>query len=179
MPVSLRSCLAVAVLLVCSMVARAADAPAGNSKLASKDMKFINEAAAGGQMEVALGKLAADKATSDDVKKFGQQMVDDHTKANDELMALAKSKGVDLSKANDRASKKTDKSREKLSKMSGADFDKAYMDDMVMDHEKDVKEFEDASKNAEDSDLKAFASKTLPTLQEHLKMAKDIKSKLK
>jgi putative membrane protein len=76
------------------------------------------------------------------------------------------------------ATKKTDAAKKKLEDKSGADFDKAYMDMMVKDHEKDVKEFEEASKDAEDSDLKAWAAKTLPTLQHHLEMAKDTKSKL-
>jgi putative membrane protein len=146
--------------------------------MAGKDSKFIRNAAIGGQMEVDLGKLAAEKASSDDVKKFGQTMVDDHSKANEELKSLASSKGVDLTKAMDNAMKKSDSAKNKLEDKSGADFDKAYMKDMVSDHEKDVKEFEEASKNAEDAELKAWAAKTLPTLQHHLDMAKDIESKL-
>jgi len=143
-----------------------------------KDHEFVMKAAAGGELEVALGKLAADKATNADVKKFGQQMVDDHSKANDELKALAQSKNIDLSKAQEKAMKKADAEKEKLEKKSGADFDKAYMKMMVADHEKDVKEFEEASKHAEDVDIKAFAAKTLPTLQHHLDMAKETQSKL-
>lgn len=173
----LKSILAVvAVLFVCSATLHAADAD--QKKMPGKDTKFIRNAAAGGQMEVDLGKLAADKGSSDDVKKFGQTMVDDHSKANDELKALASSKGVDLTKAMDAGMKKTDAAKKKLEGKSGADFDKAYMKDMVSDHEKDVKEFEEASNNAEDGDLKAWAGKTLPTLQKHLEMAKDIQSKL-
>lgn len=167
---------AVALLVLCVMPnSRAAD----EKKLSSKDQKFIENAAAGGQMEVDLGKLAADKASSDDVKKFGQQMADDHSKANDELKQLASQKGVDLTKAMDGATKKSQKASDKLSKSSGDAFDKAYMSMMVKDHEKDVKEFEEASKDADDADLKAWAGKTLPTLQHHLEMAKDIDGKLK
>jgi putative membrane protein len=175
----IRSILAVAVVctFACAATAlHAADADA--KKMASKDTKFIRNAAAGGQMEVDLGNLAKDKASSDDVKKFGQQMVDDHSKANDELKTLASSKNVDLTKAMDAGMKKTEAAKKKLEAKNGADFDKAYMDDMVKDHEKDVKEFEEASKSADDADLKAWAAKTLPTLQHHLEMAKDIQGKL-
>jgi putative membrane protein len=136
------------------------------------------KAAAGGEMEVALGKIAASKGSSEDVKKFGQTMVDDHSKANDELKSLAQSKNIDLGKGMEKAAKQSQKMQDKLSAMSGSEFDKAYMSDMVKDHEKDVKEFEKASKDCEDSDIKAFAAKTLPTLQHHLEMARDIESKL-
>ena len=167
----------VAIALFVSLIpmSRAADE---KKELSGKDMKFIKNAATGGEEEVALGKLAAAKATSDDVKKFGQQMVDDHSKANDELKDLAKGKGVDLKDAEDKAIKQEQKMEAKLSKKEGDAFDKAYMDEMVKDHEKDVKEFEDASKNCDDADLKSWAGKTLPTLQHHLEMAKDVQSKL-
>jgi putative membrane protein len=179
--------LALSLALLTSATARAADAAATEkkegaaekSKLASADHKFVMNAATGGELEVTLGKLAAEKGTSDDVKKFGQMMVDDHTKANDELKTLASSKGVDLTKAQDKAQKQGQKMSDTLSKKSGADFDKAYIDDMVKDHEKDVKEFKTASESAKDEDVKAFAGKTLPTLQHHLDQAKEIQSKLK
>jgi putative membrane protein len=169
--------------VVCSLgfvgLARAADAPTTGSseksdhKLASKDMKFVNDAATGGEIEVALGKVAADKGSTDEVKKFGQQMVDDHSKANDELKALASQKGVDLAKAQEKAAKETKTKSDKMAKLEGAAFDKAYIDDMVKDHEKDVKEFQTASEKASDPDIKAFAAKQLPILQHHLEMAKD------
>src|SRR5437016_9870256 len=102
----LRFALAVSVALGLCLVstARAADA---EKKMASKDTKFIRNAASGGQLEVDLGKLAADKGSSDDVKKFGQKMADDHSKANDELKQLATDKGVDLTKTMDAAMKKS------------------------------------------------------------------------
>lgn len=127
------------------------------------------DAAMGGLMEVELGQLAAQKGMSDAVKQFGQRMVDDHGKANTELMTLATSKGITLPTAID------DKHRQdvtKLSAMSGADFDRAYSKMMLKDHEKDVSEFEKQSMKGTDPDVKAFASKTLPTLQEHLTMAR-------
>src|SRR5438552_6663129 len=89
------------VLMLAFVPARAEET--NKDKVSSKDMKFINDAATGGELEVALGKLAATKATNDDVKKFGQQMADDHSKANEELKGLAKGKGVDLTKAEDKA----------------------------------------------------------------------------
>jgi putative membrane protein len=169
-----------------------------SSTLGSSDKKFIMEAAHGGMMEVELGKMAVDKASSPDVKQFAQRMVDDHSKANDELMQLASQKGVTLSSADHQAMSATasttsqssgmDKDhqammkgqamKDKLSKYSGADFDREYMSLMVKDHTKDVKEFEDASNKAKDADLKAWAAKTLPTLREHLQMARDINSKV-
>src|SRR3954468_22697836 len=123
---------------------------AGTGKLGSKDMKFIKDAAAGGMEEVALGKLAAQKGSSEAVKTFGQRMVDDHSKANDQLMTLAQSKGVDLAADKDATDKKIQKATDKMSKLEGADFDKAYAKAMVKDHEKDVKEFETAAKDAKD-----------------------------
>jgi putative membrane protein len=140
------------------------------------DQEFMNKAAQGGMAEVMLGQTASSKGTSPDVKNFGNRMVSDHGKAGDELKQLAQTKGVTLPSDVDDESKKMS---DKLSKLSGKDFDKAYISGMVDDHEKDVKEFEKASKDAKDPDLKAWATKTLPTLQDHLKMAKEAKSKLK
>jgi putative membrane protein len=160
---------------------RAADeAPAGSTaKLEKDDMKFVRSANAGGEMEVALGKLAAEKASNADVKAFGQKMVDDHGKANEELGKLAESKGVDLTKGKEKRQQKIDDKVADLSKKTGADFDKAYVDDMVEDHEKDVKEFKKQAEAAKDEDVKKWAAQTLPTLEEHLKMIKDIQAKMK
>lgn len=157
-------------------ITRAADE--AKSSLSSKDEKFVKNAAAGGEMEVALGKFADAKATNADVKSFAQKMVADHSKANDELKALAQGKNYDLKKSHDSAIKMESKQEAKLGKKEGADFDKAYIDAMVKDHEKDVKEFKEASEESDDAELKAWAGKTLPTLQMHLDMAKDIQSKL-
>ena len=127
----------------------------------------------GGMMEVELGRVAAQKGMSDSVKQFGQRMVDDHSKANTELTTLASSKGITLPTALD------DKHRKdvtKLSAMSGAEFDRAYMKMMVSDHKKDVSEFEKQSTKATDPDVKAFATNTLPTLKDHLQQATTIES---
>jgi putative membrane protein len=142
---------------------------AGMGNLKSNDSHFLMDAAMGGLMEVELGRLAAQQGASDAVKQFGQRMVDDHSKANTELMTLASSKGITLPTALD---EKHQKDVTKLSAMSGAQFDRAYAKMMLSDHTKDVSEFEKQSTKGTDPDLKAFAGKTLPTLQEHLQMAR-------
>jgi len=136
-----------------------------------KSMQFAKEAAIGGMAEVELGKLAKDKGSSDAVKQFGQRMVDDHSKANDELKSVAKQKNIDLPTSLDA---KHQAVVDRLSKLSGAEFDRAYSSEMLKDHEQDVKEFQKEANSGIDPDMKNFASKTLPTLQEHLKMAKDM-----
>jgi len=145
------------------------------SKLSSADSKFVKEAAVGGMEEVSLGQLAAQKATDPDVKNFGQKMVDDHSKANDQLKQVASQKGITVPSALP-ASKQ--KEVDQLSKLSGAAFDKKYVSMMVKDHKKDVAEFKKESTKAKDSDVKSFASTTLPTLQDHLKMIEDISAKM-
>ncbi|HYV14098.1 MAG TPA: DUF4142 domain-containing protein [Pyrinomonadaceae bacterium] len=141
---------------------------AGMANMSAQDHNFIMDAAMGGMMEVELGRVAAEKGMSDAVKQFGQRMVDDHSKANSELMSLASSKGITLPTELDA------KHREQVTKfsaMSGAELDREYTKMMVSDHRKDVSEFEKQSRRGTDPDLKAFATKTLPTLQEHLRMA--------
>ena len=145
-----------------------------SGKLAPADRQFIKKAAEGGLAEVQLGQLATEKADSQDVKQFGQRMVDDHTKANDQLKQVASQKGVTVP---DKLSPKDAATKARLEKLSGKAFDRAYMRDMVMDHTKDVSEFRMESKNAKDPDVKNFASQTLPTLQDHLKEAKSIAPK--
>ncbi len=137
--------------------------------------KFANEAAQGGMAEVEMGRLAVAHATNPEVKQFGQRMVDDHIRANTEFMQLAGRKNMQLPRE---VSSEQKERMDKLSKRSGADFDKAYVDAMVEDHENDVKEFEEQSKNGTDADIKQFAAKTLPTLKQHLEMIRAIKSKM-
>jgi len=144
-------------------------------KSGSPDSKFVLEAAGGGMAEVEMGKLAADKGTDPDVKKFGQRMVDDHSKANDELKQIAGQKGITLP-ADVPAAEKA--KIDKMSKMTGAAFDKAYMADMVRDHREDVAAFRKESKSGKDSDVQSFAGKTLPTLEDHLKMAEETNAKV-
>jgi putative membrane protein len=140
------------------------------------DNTFAVKAAEGGMAEVELGKLAQQRASNDGVKQFGKHMVDDHTKANVELKTIAANKGITLPatlNSNDQAT------MDRLSKLNGAEFDKAYMDDMVKDHRADVAEFQRESQRGEDSEFKAFAAKTLPTLQDHLRMAEDADKQVK
>ena len=142
---------------------------------ANPDQKFVMDAAQGGMMEVQLGTLATQKAASDDVKQFGQRMVDDHSKANQELTTLAGQNNIAVATALDA---KNQAMVDKLSKLSGAEFDKEYMAHMVSDHEKDVAEFERESKSGKDAEVKSWAGTTLPTLQEHLRMAKEVHAKV-
>ena len=135
------------------------------------DKKFAKNAAMGGMVEVELGKLATQKASSDAVKQFGQKMVDDHTKANDELKQIASQDNLTLPTALD---KKHQMMVDKMGSLSGAAFDKAYVKDMVKDHEKDVKEFQVESDSGTDPNVKQFATKTLPVLQGHLESIKQI-----
>jgi len=142
--------------------------PAG---MTMADQTFLKKAAQGGMAEVELGQLAVQKASSDQVKQFGQRMVDDHSKANDQPKQLAQQEHVKLPtqpSAKDKATKA------KLENLSGKEFDEAYMSDMLKDHKKDVAEFERESKNAKDPAVKDFAEQTLPTLREHLKQAQQI-----
>jgi putative membrane protein len=137
---------------------------------AAADHTFITKAAKGGLAEVELGKLAVEKGSSAQVKEFGQKRVDDHGKANDELRTLAQNKNVTLPTTLDAKSKAL---HDRLAKLSGDAFDRAYMQAMVNDHREDVNEFRMESKSGKDPDVKIWAAKTLPTLESHLKMAQD------
>jgi putative membrane protein len=143
---------------------------------ASADMRFATEAAMGGMEEVEMGRLAAEKGASDEVRQFGRRMVDDHSKANQELMQLASSKGWTLPAA---LGPKHQADVRKMSALSGEAFDKAYVKMMVKDHKKDVGEFQKESARGADPELKAFAASTLPTLQGHLQMIQRIDTKMK
>lgn len=145
------------------------------STLTPEDKEFISKAGMGGLYEVQAGNLALQKAQSADVKAFAQRMVTDHGKSNAELQQLATAKGAALPAELDGDH---EDAVQHLSALSGAEFDKAYMQHMVPDHEKTVADFNRASTTATDADLKAWAQKTLPVLQQHLQMARDVSSKL-
>jgi putative membrane protein len=143
-------------------------------KLSRADAAFLKQAAQNGHAEVESSKLAVTKAANTQVKGFAQQMVDDHTKANQELAALAASKGVEVPNEPSVAQKAKMKV---LSSADGANFDKRYADSMgVAAHQDTIKLFQKAASGANDPDVKAFASKTLSTLQHHLQMAQDLKT---
>jgi putative membrane protein len=149
------------------------DSSGSSGQLSASDKQFVNKAAEGGMAEVQLGQIAAEKGNSAEVKQFGQRMVDDHSKANDQLKSLAQQKGVTLPadlNAKDKALK------DKLSNMSGEQFDRTYMSHMVTDHKQDVAEFKKESTSGKDSEVKQWASQTLPTLEDHLKQAQQIAS---
>ncbi|GAB3328648.1 DUF4142 domain-containing protein [Larkinella ripae] len=135
------------------------------------DSEFAVKAASGGMMEVELGQLAAQKGQNQKVKDFGTMMVTDHSKANEELKALAASKNITIPAT---LSEDHQKHVDDLTKLSGAEFDKEYIKLMVDDHKEDIDLFKDASFNAKDADVKAFAGKTLPTLQKHYDAVKAI-----
>jgi putative membrane protein len=140
------------------------------------DKKFVKDAALGGMTEVELGKLASQKASSDAVKQFATKMVDDHSKANGELKEVASKSSIDIPDALD---SKHQSRIDKLSKLSGADFDKAYVKDQVKDHEQTVSEFQNEAQNGTDANVRQFAGKTLPTLQEHTEMVKGLNKSMK
>jgi len=140
------------------------------------DAKFAVDAANGGMTEIKLSELATTKATNAKVKEFAAMMITDHSKAGGELTAIAKTKNITMPDSVNADSKKA---IEDLSKKTGADFDKAYVDKMVADHKATVDMFEDASKKLKDADLKAFVDKTLPTIKGHLEHINIIKSSIK
>ena len=135
-----------------------------SSSLSAKDKTFMKKAAKGGMMEVVMGQMAEQKAQSDDVKTFGKRMVTDHSKADDELKSIASKKGVQLP------------SKEHSGKWTS---DKAYMDIMVKDHEKDLAEFKEEAASGSDPDVKKCADDTAKMVQEHLDLAKETQGKLK
>jgi len=140
------------------------------------DTTFAMKAANGGLAEVALGHMAQEKSTNADIKKFAAMMVTDHGKANDELMALGKSKNIMLPTMPDAEHQKK---MDDLSKKSGKDFDKAYVDAMIDGHKKTLSLMQDEATNGKDPDLKAFAAKVAPTVQMHLDAINKIHDSMK
>jgi putative membrane protein len=145
-------------------------------KVSDMDQQFLKQAAHAGTAEVKLGAMAKEQAASPEVQQFGQRMITDHTKANEELMALAQVKDISVSTEMDKQHQET---VETLSKMQGSQFDREFMRHMVKDHEKAVQLFSTASQESQDAEIKAFAAKTLPTLQEHLQLARQLAQQLK
>ena len=146
------------------------------SKLTSGDERFMKEAASGGLMEVALGKIAAEKGSHQRVKEFGKRMQTDHSKANAQLKKIASSKGVDLPTQPSGEHKLT---IDKLAKLSGAEFDREYMEAMVDDHKEDIEKFQTQADKGKDPDVKKFASENLPILKKHLELAQSTEKQIK
>lgn len=139
----------------------------GEMKATAMEKSFIMKAVNGGMTEVEAGKAAAEKGASDAVKDFGNRMVKDHSKANDQLKEVASKLGVSIP---DKVDAKHEAKLAKMNKMSGAAFDKAYVMDMVKAHQKDIADFEAADKEVKNADLKKFIDDTIPVMKEHLGM---------
>jgi putative membrane protein len=137
------------------------------------DENFVIKAAYAGMAEVELGKLAVVRANSEEVRKFGRRMVDDHGRTNDELKILAQNKRIALPAAVDPHGKAI---HDRLTRLSGAAFDQAYMEAMLVDHQKAVNDFRVQARAGKDADVKGWAAKTLPTLEDHVKLAQKTNS---
>lgn len=148
---------------------------ADDSSLASSDKSFIQDAYQDGLAEVNMAQMAERKTGNADVKAFAEKLAADHSKANSQLKMLADSKKVSTASEPSMVAKGKGKL---LDGKTGADFDKAYIDDMIGDHKKDIKAFEKAASEAKDQDVKNFANQTLPTLKEHLSTAEGIQAKI-
>ncbi len=147
---------------------------AANLALAAEGENFVDEASAKGIAEIETAKMALDKGTSEDVKQFAQKMIDDHAKANQELAQLAQAKDLEMS---DEATL-MDKAKAMILKLrDGENFDEAYANNQVVAHEQTIEMYQDYVEGGENADLKQFAQKTLPKLEEHLKQAKDLQAK--
>jgi putative membrane protein len=140
-------------------------------KLNETDQAFLMKAAQGNMAEVQLGTLATQRAAADAVKQFGQRMVTDHGKSQQELMNLARENSWTMPTEISGEQKKT---HEQLAQLSGEAFDRAYMEHMVKDHVEDIQLYERASQSVQNEALKGYAARTLPTLREHLKQAREI-----
>jgi putative membrane protein len=163
--------------LVFSMTAFSQDSqtqPRTHSR-APGDQTFLAKAAEGGMAEVQLGQLAEKNGSSSCVKQFGQRMVADHSKANEIAKSIAVQKSITLPAS---ASAKDQSLYRSLSAKTGSDFDKAYITAMVKDHREDIAEFRQEANSGNDPDIKGWAAKTLPTLEEHLRMAQDCATQL-
>ena len=136
----------------------------------------MKEAASGGLMEVELGKIAAEKGSHQRVKEFGKRMQADHSKANAQLKKIASSKGVDLPTEPSGEHKST---MDKLTKLSGGEFDREYMEAMVDDHKEDIEKFQTQADKGKDPELKKFASDSLPILKKHLELAQSTEKQIK
>lgn len=140
--------------------------------LSPADSKFVKTAAEGGLFEVAVGKLAADKGSSPDVKSFGSMLVDDHSAANDKLKKVADAHGITLPTV---MPSDKQKKLDKLSGLSGEAFDRQFIQMVgLTDHQHDIADFEKESRNGKTEDVRSFASETLPTLKKHLATAQKL-----
>jgi putative membrane protein len=153
-------------------------AVAGTSGSSNADRDFVEKELTMGNAEVELGRLAQQKGNHADVKEFGAMMVRDHQAAAADLKPIAAKLNTTQAEARENHDNDLRDKMEDLQKLSGRDFDKKYIDEMIDDHEKDVRDLENKAENASNADVKAWASKTLPTVRQHLERAKSIKETL-
>lgn len=146
-----------------------------SGQVPNPDKAFIENAVAGGRAEVQMGHMASQKATDPAVRDFATQMTQDHQKANDQLTRILADKGITEPESTTETANMSDQ----LQNQSGADFDRAYMRDMVQDHQKDIAEFKNEAANGKDPEIRAWAAQTLPVLEEHLQLAEKTESNLK
>ena len=140
--------------------------------MSSGDASFVREASSSGEAEVEFGRLLTEKAQSSDLKTYGQRLIDDHTQANEKLSRIASQKGLQVSTEPTMGERNE---LEKLSKLSGKDFDEAARKYAIRDHEKDIRKFTDATSALQDPELRQYAQQTLPVLQDHLRRAQELK----
>jgi putative membrane protein len=165
----------VAIVASAALVGLQAHTAPAQMSVPAPDQQFMIEAARGGIAEVELGRLASQRAAAEPVRQFGQRMVTDHGAANQELMQLAQQKGMTLPQEMDAAHRAA---MDRLATLSGAAFDQAYMIEMVKDHQQDIALFTREAQGGQDADVRAWAMKTLPTIQEHLRLATDLHSRI-
>jgi putative membrane protein len=174
------ACQAIATLCVLAQVAvtavQADDTNTNRGQLSASDYRFACNAATGGMMEINLGKLAQQKSSDPAVQQFGERMVQDHTKAADQLQQIVSSKNATLPSEMTASERKE---MDKFNNLSGEEFDKAYAKMMIKGHKSMLRMFEHESKHADDADIKNFAVNTTPTVQEHLTMAESLKKDVK
>jgi putative membrane protein len=171
MKIPLAMLMAVALATAAEAQQTSSGAQPSASRTASGDNSFAMKAGQANLAEIELGKLALQKTTTDDVKRFAQMMIDDHSKALDELKGIAGKKNITLPTELDAEHKKLS---DRLSKLSGAEFDRVYIQAMVDGHKQVASDLRKESQSGSDSDLKAWAAKTLPTVEAHLKQAETI-----
>ena len=168
---------AVLCLAGCAQTQRAADTTVAaaraqvNPTLSTSDAAFMTTAARGGMAEVQLGQLAQRNGSSAAVKRFGERMVDDHGRSNQEMMALAQRKEITPPSSVGAEHQRT---YDDLAKLRGRAFDRAYAQAMVKDHQEDLQAYQEEAANGTDPDVKAFAARHVPHLQEHLRMAQSL-----
>jgi putative membrane protein len=138
------------------------------------DKSFAKRATVNGMIDVEMGKLAAEKGSSSEVKQFGQKMADERAKSNDQLKEIASRESIAIP---DALTAKQRSHIDKLSKLSGEEFDQAYLKDQVKSQGNDVREYQMEAEDGSDAGVKNFAAQTLPSLQENLKTAKDLHQK--